>query len=258
MIGLLAAVGIREPAKRIKAYPYQLSGGMNQRVMIAMALAGSPQLLVADEPTTALDVTVQAQICTLLRRLVDDTGLTVIFVSHDLDLVTEFCDRVAVMYAGSVVEVGSSRELATGPGTRIRGRCSPRSRDTGRTFSQLEEIPGEIVIHAAEPARVRLQSPMPAQPAPAGHRFPPLAHEAGRPARMLQPALDREVGGSRQRKRRRSRPSTSGYHFATPRRLFRPASIGAGRRRRQLRVPPAGRSASSARAAVARARSRAC
>jgi len=151
-IDLLAAVGIREPAQRMKAYPYQLSGGMNQRVMIAMALAGAPQLLVADEPTTALDVTVQAQICALLRKLVDDTGLSVIFVSHDLDLVTEFCDRVAVMYAGSVVEVGSSRQLRDKPRhpyTRALFAAIPGHRPP---FSPLEEIPGEIVIHAAAPA----------------------------------------------------------------------------------------------------------
>ena len=151
-IDLLAAVGIREPAERVKAYPYQLSGGMNQRVMIAMALAGAPKLLVADEPTTALDVTVQAQICALLRKLVDDTSLSVIFVSHDLDLVTEFCDRVAVMYAGSVVEVGSSRQLRDKPRhpyTRALFAAIPGHRPP---FSALEEIPGEIVIHAAPPA----------------------------------------------------------------------------------------------------------
>jgi peptide/nickel transport system ATP-binding protein len=150
-IELLAAVGIHEPEQRVKAYPYQLSGGMNQRVMIAMALAGAPQLLIADEPTTALDVTVQAQICALLRKLVDDTGLSVIFISHDLDLVTEFCDRVAVMYAGSIVEVGTSRELKQRPRhpyTRALFAAIPGHRPA---FSQLEEIPGEIVIHAIEP-----------------------------------------------------------------------------------------------------------
>ena len=151
-VELLAAVGIRDPAERVKAYPYQLSGGMNQRVMIAMALAGAPELLIADEPTTALDVTVQAQICALLRKLVDDTGLSVIFISHDLDLVTEFCDRVAVMYAGAVVEIGTSRQLKERPRhpyTRALFAAIPGHRPA---FSQLEEIPGEIVIHAEEPS----------------------------------------------------------------------------------------------------------
>jgi peptide/nickel transport system ATP-binding protein len=149
---LLAAVGIRDPEQRLGAYPHQMSGGMNQRITIAMALAAEPQLLIADEPTTALDVTVQAQICALLRKLVDDTGVSVIFISHDLDLVTEFCDRVAVMYAGAVVEVGACRRLKEQPQhpyTRALFAAIPGHRPP---FSQLEEIPGEIVIHTVEPA----------------------------------------------------------------------------------------------------------
>jgi peptide/nickel transport system ATP-binding protein len=148
---LLTSVGIRDPEQRLGAYPHQMSGGMNQRVTIAMALAAEPELLIADEPTTALDVTVQAQICALLRKLVDDTGVSVIFISHDLDLVTEFCDRVAVMYAGAVVEVGDSRRLKRRPQhpyTRALFAAIPGHRPP---FSQLEEIPGEIVIHGAEP-----------------------------------------------------------------------------------------------------------
>ena len=148
---LLTSVGIRDPQQRLGAYPHQMSGGMNQRITIAMALAAEPELLIADEPTTALDVTVQAQICALLRKLVDDTGVSVIFISHDLDLVTEFCDRVAVMYAGAVVEVGDSRRLKRQPRhpyTRALFAAIPGHRPP---FSQLEEIPGEIVIHGAEP-----------------------------------------------------------------------------------------------------------
>jgi peptide/nickel transport system ATP-binding protein len=148
---LLTSVGIRDPEQRLGAYPHQMSGGMNQRITIAMALAAEPELLIADEPTTALDVTVQAQICALLRTLVDDTGVSVIFISHDLDLVTEFCDRVAVMYAGAVVEVGDSRRLKRQPRhpyTRALFAAIPGHRPP---FSQLEEIPGEIVIHGAEP-----------------------------------------------------------------------------------------------------------
>jgi peptide/nickel transport system ATP-binding protein len=147
----LASVGIRDPEQRVKAYPHQLSGGMNQRVTIAMALASAPELLIADEPTTALDVTVQAQICALLRKLVDETGVSVIFISHDLDLVTEFCDRVAVMYAGAVAEIGSSARLKARPRhpyTRALFAAIPGHRSA---FSQLEEIPGEIVIHGREP-----------------------------------------------------------------------------------------------------------
>jgi oligopeptide/dipeptide ABC transporter ATP-binding protein len=101
---LLKMVGIPDPARRLKAYPHEMSGGMAQRVMIAMALACEPELLIADEPTTALDVTIQAQILDLMRDLRDRTGTAIIFITHDLGVVAEMCDRVAVMYAGEIVE----------------------------------------------------------------------------------------------------------------------------------------------------------
>jgi oligopeptide/dipeptide ABC transporter ATP-binding protein len=110
----LAEVGLPDPARMYRLYPHQLSGGMQQRVMIALALAGDPDLLVADEPTTALDVTIQAQILDLLRRLRTERGLSIILVSHHLGVVSETCDRVALMYAGSIVEEGPvSRVLGT-------------------------------------------------------------------------------------------------------------------------------------------------
>jgi oligopeptide/dipeptide ABC transporter ATP-binding protein len=101
---LLRMVGIPDPARRLKAYPHEMSGGMAQRIMIAMALACEPELLIADEPTTALDVTIQAQILDLMRNLRDETGTAIIFITHDLGVVAEMCDRVAVMYAGEIVE----------------------------------------------------------------------------------------------------------------------------------------------------------
>ena len=101
---LLDHVGIADPAQRLDEYPHELSGGMNQRVMIAMALAGQPELLVADEPTTALDATIQAQILDLLRALRRETGMAMVLISHDLGVVAENADRVAVMYAGRIVE----------------------------------------------------------------------------------------------------------------------------------------------------------
>jgi oligopeptide/dipeptide ABC transporter ATP-binding protein len=101
---LLRMVGIPDPERRLKAYPHEMSGGMAQRVMIAMALACEPDLLVADEPTTALDVTIQAQILDLIRNLRDETGTAIILITHDLGVVAEMCDRVAVMYAGEIVE----------------------------------------------------------------------------------------------------------------------------------------------------------
>ena len=101
---MLRLVGIPEPQKRISEYPHSFSGGMRQRVMIALALICSPRLLIADEPTTALDVTIQSQILELLRRLQDDLGMAIIFVTHDLGVVASVCDQVSVMYAGQAVE----------------------------------------------------------------------------------------------------------------------------------------------------------
>ena len=114
-IGLLGEVGIPEPAQRMADYPYQFSGGMAQRVMIAMALCCKPRVLLADEPTTALDVTVQSEILQLLRRLQEDSGLAVLFVTHDLGVVSELCDRVMVMYAGKVVETAATDALIVRP-----------------------------------------------------------------------------------------------------------------------------------------------
>lgn len=111
----LKKVGIADPEKRINTFPHELSGGMRQRVMIAMALAGQPQLLIADEPTTALDVTVQLQILDLLRQLQADTGMSMLLISHDLGLVAENADRAIVMYAGEVVERGTVKDLFTEP-----------------------------------------------------------------------------------------------------------------------------------------------
>jgi oligopeptide/dipeptide ABC transporter ATP-binding protein len=101
---LLRMVGIADPERRLNSYPHEMSGGMAQRVMIAMALACEPELLIADEPTTALDVTIQAQILDLMRNLREQTGTAIILITHDLGVVAEMCDRVAVMYAGEIVE----------------------------------------------------------------------------------------------------------------------------------------------------------
>ena len=114
-IELLDLVGITEPRRRLESYPHHLSGGMRQRVMIAMALACRPRVLIADEPTTALDVTIQAQILDLLRRLQRETGMAVIFITHNLGVVAELADRVLVMYAGQVVEEASVAALLHRP-----------------------------------------------------------------------------------------------------------------------------------------------
>jgi len=114
-IEALEEVRIAEPKNRVDDYPFQFSGGMRQRVMIAMALACKPSLLLADEPTTALDVTVQAQILDLLRTLRQDRGMSILLITHDLGVIAEICDKVAVMYAGSVVEHGSVLEIFKNP-----------------------------------------------------------------------------------------------------------------------------------------------
>ena len=114
-VEMLDKVGIPDPAQRARSYPHQLSGGQAQRVMIAMALAAGPQLLIADEPTTALDVTIQAQILDLIRDLQADLGMAVILITHDLGIVAELCDRVAVMYAGQIVEMTDTKTLFREP-----------------------------------------------------------------------------------------------------------------------------------------------
>jgi oligopeptide/dipeptide ABC transporter ATP-binding protein len=114
-IELLGLVGIPDPARRFEAYPHQLSGGMRQRVAIAMALATEPAILLCDEPTTALDVTVQAQVLDLIDKLRIELELAVVFVSHDLGVVRELCENVAVMYAGRFVEVGPTADLLRTP-----------------------------------------------------------------------------------------------------------------------------------------------
>ena len=114
-LALLRRVEMPDPQRQIDAYPHELSGGMRQRVMIAIALAGQPRLLIADEPTTALDVTIQAQILELIRKIQRDAGMAVLLITHDLGVIAEMCDRVAVMYAGRVVEQGAVLDIFDRP-----------------------------------------------------------------------------------------------------------------------------------------------
>ncbi|MDW8398606.1 MAG: ABC transporter ATP-binding protein [Acetobacteraceae bacterium] len=120
-LGMLEAVRIRDPERAMRLYPHEVSGGMGQRIMIAMMLAPEPDLLIADEPTSALDVTVQMQVLAILDNLVAKRGMGLIFISHDLDLVASFCDRVLVMYGGRVMEECRARELASARHPYTRG-----------------------------------------------------------------------------------------------------------------------------------------
>jgi len=143
-VDLFRTVGIPSPEERISSYPHQLSGGMRQRVMIAMALACRPDLLVADEPTTALDVTIQAQILDLLQRLQREIGMSVLLITHDLGVVAETCERVIVMYAGQIVEeapVAALFERPRHPYTQGLLRSLPRF---GQRETRLREIPGMV------------------------------------------------------------------------------------------------------------------
>jgi oligopeptide/dipeptide ABC transporter ATP-binding protein len=145
-VAMLKLVGIASPERRVKEYPYQLSGGMRQRVMIAMALSCNPQLLIADEPTTALDVTIQAQILDLIVRLKNELGMAVILITHDLGVVAETAQRVCVMYAGKFVETAPVKELFANPQhpyTQGLLRALPRV-DKAGAHLRLEEIPGMV------------------------------------------------------------------------------------------------------------------
>ncbi|MBI3506546.1 MAG: ABC transporter ATP-binding protein [Proteobacteria bacterium] len=182
VVELLGLVGIPDALGRIGDYPNQFSGGMRQRVMIAMALACNPKLLIADEPTTALDVTIQAQVLDLIARIRATTGTAVLLISHDLGVVAEMCDRVVVMYAGRVVEDGNVRTIfrnAVHPYTQGLLLAMPRLSDDRR---RLHQIPGSVPlpgqIQAGCPFRGRCGKAVarcttempPLEPVAAGHR----------------------------------------------------------------------------------------
>ena len=141
---LLQLVGIPDPERRLKSYPHELSGGMAQRIMIAMALACEPELLIADEPTTALDVTIQAQILDLMRNLRDETGTAIILITHDLGVVAELCDRVAVMYAGEIVEQSDVTSLFRRPKHPYTQGLIASIPVVGSIQDELKVIPGTV------------------------------------------------------------------------------------------------------------------
>jgi len=157
-VELLNLVGIPAPSERVDSYPHTLSGGMRQRVMIAMALACEPRLLIADEPTTALDVTIQAQILDLLRSLQAELGMSIIFISHDLGVMAEFTHGIAVMYAGKIVEYTNTETLFASPRhpyTRGLLHSLPSQRNRGE---RLPTIPGIVPDLRALPSGCRVQA----------------------------------------------------------------------------------------------------
>ncbi|MDX1624401.1 MAG: ABC transporter ATP-binding protein [Gemmatimonadota bacterium] len=185
-IEMLRRVRIPDPGQRVDEYPHQLSGGQRQRVMIAMALATDPSLLIADEPTTALDVTVQAQILALLNRLQEEFGMSIILITHDLGVIAETAHRVVVMYAGTVAEVGTIEQVFEGdnhPYTEGLKAAIPR---LGERVERLQTIPGSVPAPTEEIVGCPFQNRCPYVMDRCRREFPPLYElESGHTARCF-------------------------------------------------------------------------
>ena len=181
-VEMLQLVQVPSARERVGDYPHQLSGGLRQRAMLALALVSGPRLLIADEPTTALDVTIQAQILDLLRRLQAERGMSVLMITHDLGVVAELCHRVAVIYAGRIVEMGPVArifERPLHPYTRGLLRCLPHPSRFGRPLFSIEGVPPDL------------------RRTPVGCRFAPRCPDVIESCRRVEPALtEREPGHS--------------------------------------------------------------
>ena len=177
---MLDLVQIPSPRQRARDYPHQLSGGLRQRAMIAMALAAGPRLLIADEPTTALDVTIQAQILDLLRHLQEERGMAVLLITHDLGVVAELCHRVAVIYGGRIVELAPVRSLFARPihpYTRGLLQCLPHPSRFGQPLASIDGVPPDLVRTSA------------------GCRFAPRCAHAIASCRRDEPAFEEREPG---------------------------------------------------------------
>ncbi|MGS1105802.1 ABC transporter ATP-binding protein [Achromobacter anxifer] len=193
---LLELVQISDPARRVREYPYQLSGGMRQRAMIAMALACQPKVLIADEPTTALDVTIQAQILHLLREIQQRLGTSIVLITHDLGVVAQMCQRVIVMYAGRKVEEGSVDDIldrAQHPYTQALIRSLPDFADGQDHTARLAELPGIVPVMTPESRGCAFAARCPEAQPRCAEQAPPAADAGSRHrvwcwARAAEPA----------------------------------------------------------------------
>jgi oligopeptide transport system ATP-binding protein len=178
-VDMLELVGIPDPSSRVDDYPHQFSGGMRQRVMIAMALSCKPELLIADEPTTALDVTIQAQILELIKELKRETGTSVILITHDLGIVAGMTDRIAVMYGGSIMEYGSTEDLFANPSNPYTRALLKSVPDPLVEQDRLFQIPGlPPDLSQLEPNQCPFADRCPEAIAKCREQFPPY-HEVG-------------------------------------------------------------------------------
>jgi oligopeptide/dipeptide ABC transporter ATP-binding protein len=190
-VALFERVGIPDAAARLDAYPHELSGGLKQRVMIAMALAARPRVLIADEPTTALDVTIQAQILALLRELQAELGMAILLITHDLGVVNELADRVAVMYAGRVVEEGTRADVLGDPRHPYTEGLLRSIPARARRGEPLAEIPGAVPSPPTWPSGCRFEPRCPRAFAPCRERDPEFTRlSAARRARCHAVARD--------------------------------------------------------------------
>jgi peptide/nickel transport system ATP-binding protein len=196
-VALLRRVHISEPERRLNAYPHELSGGLAQRIMIALALSCQPRLLIADEPTTALDVTTQYQIVQLLRELREETGMAILLITHDLALAAELCDRIAVLYAGRLAEVGTVEHIFTSPRhpyTEALLSSRPRLGMTG----EIPEIPGSVADLMRPPPGCRFHPRCPNASEVCTEIHPPLEPmEPGQQVSCHNPVAVREEVGAR-------------------------------------------------------------
>jgi peptide/nickel transport system permease protein len=192
---LLTMVGL-DPERTLRSYPHELSGGQRQRVLIAMALSRDPKLIVADEPTTALDVTVQAQVIELLLRLREELGFALILVSHDLALVADVTDRVVVMYGGQIVETGVTADLVGVTATTTRAACSARA-VAGVGGRALTQIKGVVPSPADFPAGCRFADRCPLASEICRTTAPDLVGPGTHTAACHHPAIDLVTRGER-------------------------------------------------------------